>query len=266
MNTTPNLSLIQWTLVGDFFNHAQLSDNWEKLDIHDHAPGRGVQISEEGLSNASVSTGKLQDGSVTTPKYALGSVGTDQLADLSVTTGKLGLQSVGNSQLQDGSITGPKIAPGSIPPTGLAILPRVKATNNTIQTIGNRTTVALTWNTTAFDTDHMHSTTSNTTRLTVNTPGAYVFGVTFDWVANATGHREAMLRKNGTTWIANINYMPPADNVSVSRMNLAMAAPEYCNVGDYFEVLVYQASGGPLDIMASSSGHPQTFGGHFVSP
>jgi hypothetical protein len=58
--TSSKMGLRIWNLLGDLFDHDQLADNWAKVDLHDHSPGRGVQIPTEGLA----------DGSVTGPKLA----------------------------------------------------------------------------------------------------------------------------------------------------------------------------------------------------
>jgi hypothetical protein len=58
--TSPKMGLRIWNLLTDLYDHAQLADNWAKVDYHDHSPGKGVQIPTEGLA----------DGAVTGPKLA----------------------------------------------------------------------------------------------------------------------------------------------------------------------------------------------------
>lgn len=58
--TSPKMGLRIWNLLTDLYDHAQLADNWAKVDYHDHSPGKGVQIPTEGLA----------DGAVTSPKLA----------------------------------------------------------------------------------------------------------------------------------------------------------------------------------------------------
>jgi hypothetical protein len=58
--TSAKMSLRVWNLLTDLYDHAQLADNWAKIDYHDHSPGKGVQVPTEGLA----------DGAVTSPKLA----------------------------------------------------------------------------------------------------------------------------------------------------------------------------------------------------
>lgn len=64
----------------DPYNHDQLADNWSKLDLHDHTPGRGVQIPTEGI------------------------------ADGAITSAKLGTIAISSSQITDGTITDTDLA------------------------------------------------------------------------------------------------------------------------------------------------------------
>lgn len=57
--TTPKMSLSVWNHQGDPYDHAQLADNWSKVDFHDHTPGRGVQIPTEGIADYAVTAIKL---------------------------------------------------------------------------------------------------------------------------------------------------------------------------------------------------------------
>lgn len=73
----PNIGLAIWNATSDLWNTGQLRDNWAKVEFHDHAPGRGLQIPTEGLRDGSVTAAKLapganviQDGSVTPAKFA----------------------------------------------------------------------------------------------------------------------------------------------------------------------------------------------------
>lgn len=74
---SPNMGLAIWNLVDDHYNHDQLADNFAKLDFHDHAPGRGLQIGTEGIQDGAVTAAKMapgadsiQNGSITPVKFA----------------------------------------------------------------------------------------------------------------------------------------------------------------------------------------------------
>lgn len=57
--TSAKMGLRIWNLLTDLYDHAQLADNWAKLDYHDHSPGKGVQIPTEGIADAAITGPKL---------------------------------------------------------------------------------------------------------------------------------------------------------------------------------------------------------------
>ena len=75
--------------------------------------------------------------------------------------------------------------------------PRLFAYQGTTATTATSGTSALmSWDTEQWDTDSMHSTSSNTSLLVITTTGLYDVKVSVFWVANATGFREVEIRKN----------------------------------------------------------------------
>ena len=108
------------------------------------------------------------------------------------------------------------------------------------QTIATATNTALTWDTEDFDTDGFHSTSSNTSRITIPSGkgGYYLFTGTVAWDDNATGFREVTLFKNGTKvrrFTSKPNDQYPSQIVTAI---LSLVAT------DYVEMYVYQDSGG----------------------
>lgn len=77
-STSPKMSLRVWNLEQDQYDHAQLADNWFRVDQHDHTPGRGVQIPTEGIADSAITQAKIAagvqaappDGSITLAKVA----------------------------------------------------------------------------------------------------------------------------------------------------------------------------------------------------
>jgi hypothetical protein len=59
-----------WNLLTDLYDHAQLADNWAKVDYHDHSPGKGVQIPTEGIADAAITGDKLAAALDPTAAYA----------------------------------------------------------------------------------------------------------------------------------------------------------------------------------------------------
>lgn len=127
--TSPNLGLKIWNLLTDPYDHAQLADNWAKVDEHDHSSGKGKQIPTGGiadgavtaakidpsalptlaLDDASVTTAKLNDGAVTTPKIGTGQVTSGNLADGTIQTADIGAAQVTTALLKDDAVTSAKL-------------------------------------------------------------------------------------------------------------------------------------------------------------
>lgn len=117
--------------------------------------------------------------------------------------------------------------------------------NNMFQTITNNTYTALLWNSEYYDTDAYHSTSTNTSRFTVPSGkgGYYLVTAATSWIANATGARRILIRKNGTDFRRNGDV--PGNSTVVVGTQMTIIIP--LTVGDYIEVFVRQTSGGDLD-------------------
>ena len=113
------------------------------------------------------------------------------------------------------------------------------------QSVSNVTDTQLTANSENYDNDSMHSTVSNTSRITCQTAGRFLAGATVNFGNNATGYRVVRLRVNGTTTYSGMNISAAAGGsntiITVSR-TLVLAA------SDYVEVQVVQSSGGALNV------------------
>jgi hypothetical protein len=55
------MGLKLWNLLTDLYDHAQLADNWAKVDYHDHSSGKGVQIPTDGLADGAVTPAKMNN-------------------------------------------------------------------------------------------------------------------------------------------------------------------------------------------------------------
>jgi hypothetical protein len=133
----------------------------------------------------------------------------------------------------------------------LAKPPMVKVSRSSTQSISDSTLTAVQWDTEAWDTDAFHSTISNTSRITVPTGfgGRYLLigQITFD--ANATGRRVAYIMLSGVTYCAGVNTVPTGAEVV---MNLTAEASAVA--GDFFELVVWQNSGGALNVQSALNG------------
>jgi hypothetical protein len=119
-----------------------------------------------------------------------------------------------------------------------------QSTNQSVPTGGSGLTVP--FDTETHDTDTIHSTSVNTTRLTCVTTGVYSIGGSLMYAANATGNRDAYILLNNTTFIA-------ADNRAARATGGTTLTPQTIyplTAGDYVELVTYQTSGGALNVEA----------------
>jgi hypothetical protein len=126
------------------------------------------------------------------------------------------------------------------------------AFNSATQGISNATWTALTLDSENFDTTAIHSTSSNTSRMTVPSGkgGKWLFDGYAEFASNTTGLRAVDLYVNGvSSGPMNRVGSPPAtaDLFTLTTRNVFLLAAT-----DYVELFCYQASGGSLNVGSSS--------------
>jgi hypothetical protein len=137
----------------------------------------------------------------------------------------------------------------------VAVGARVK--RSAVQSIANNTlsgSTAIGWDQEDYDTDTFHDTSTNNSRLTVPTgkAGKYLIEAIVKFANNTSGtQRYADIWLNATTVIASTNG-PFNTSVNVAW---GICATWNASVGDYFEIRVYQDSGGALDFQNTSGVH-----------
>lgn len=133
------------------------------------------------------------------------------------------------------------LVPDSSQSTGLAwqIQPATRVRSDAAQAITSGVWTLVTFNLERYDTDAMHSTSTNTSRITVPANGAGIYRIGANVNLSATGARTtgARILLNGTTVIASQvhqSYTTPAINVEHN-----LSCDYSLNVGDYVEVQAY---------------------------
>lgn len=121
--------------------------------------------------------------------------------------------------------------------------PSCRVTNSAGQSISNNSLTTITYNTETYDVGGMHSTVSQTSRITVPSgeTGKFLLGCGIYWATNSSGRRVQYLVVNGTTTIVNAESQPTSVQGSQAP---AVSYP--LNAGDYVETVVFQTSGGSL--------------------
>ena len=108
------------------------------------------------------------------------------------------------------------------------------------------------FDTEAYDTDTMHSTSTNTSRVTATTTGLYLVTAALGFAANTTGYRLAQIRKNsaGAVGSGTRVAIASASAVPTGATSLSFSAYVQLTAGDYVEMFGLQNSGGALATVA----------------
>ena len=128
--------------------------------------------------------------------------------------------------------------------------PRASVFNSAVQTLTTGSITTLTFDSEDFDVGAMHSTSSNTSRLTVPTggDGLYLISIAVNFVSNNSGSRIVYVKKNGsgafTITKPSVGSGVVTSVESVFLMSLVAT--------DYVEIQGQQDSGGNLDVTTAT--------------
>lgn len=120
-----------------------------------------------------------------------------------------------------------------------------RARISTAQSISDNTPTWVAFDAESYDTDTMHDNVTNNTRLSINTTGKWQFTINCYFASNAAGYRYAALYSGGAALLAIDSKN--AVNGTVTGLNLTFEGAYTASV-DYFEVKVFQNSGGALNL------------------
>lgn len=124
-----------------------------------------------------------------------------------------------------------------------------QVTKSAAQSIATAAFTAVTWNAEDLDTDTLHDTVTNNSRLTAQLAGKYLVWATVTFAGNATGTRIVRLTKNGATNIGRgARVGGHADANAVTGVWLVSLAAT-----DYVEVEAYQDSGAGLNVVGNDT-------------
>lgn len=135
----------------------------------------------------------------------------------------------------------------------LTVKPACRVRQTVVQSIPNSAYTAITYDAEDYDNDGMHSTSTNTSRITCVTPGRYIIVAADSVAVSATGIRIIQVRTtlaaSGTRVGASL--LVPAQGTT--NADLSTAWSDYLFAGDYFEAILFQNSGGALNTVPSSN-------------
>lgn len=134
--------------------------------------------------------------------------------------------------------------------------PSCRVYNDVAISVANTSNVALTFNQERWDAQAMHSTSSNTGRITIPTGWGGKYRITghVEFAANATGTRWVGIRVDGSTFIA----IQQSQNAGGSDpVRLTVSTDYVLAATQYLELVCYQSSGGSLNVNAASAYSPE---------
>jgi hypothetical protein len=154
-------------------------------------------------------------------------------------------------KIASATITTSNVANGAIT-TALVTASGVQAYRSTTQSVPGSTITAILFDSELYDSDGYHSTSSNTSRITVPTAGKYSLKSTIGFSSNGTGVRYVFFCVNGSTGNRHGANTVPGSGGSLDTIVTA-TADIMLNASDYVEVYVFQSSGGALNVLADST-------------
>ncbi|HEY6021598.1 MAG TPA: hypothetical protein VIY48_17545 [Candidatus Paceibacterota bacterium] len=118
------------------------------------------------------------------------------------------------------------------------------------QNLTTGSAAAIAFDTEDVDNDNMHSTTTNTTRLTAVTSGRYHVGGGY-CAASTTGRKEVWVRINGGDVNGTESGVPGGSAVATGPALRGVSI--FLNAGNYTELWVFQDSGGTIATSVSGA-------------
>lgn len=126
--------------------------------------------------------------------------------------------------------------------------PRCGVTRSAALAVATGVNTAVPFDTELWDTDTMHDTVVNTSRITCRSVGLYIATALIPWaVAVASTWRNATIRLNGGASIGQDDRGSNPAAGSPTSVTLS-SLPWPLAVGDFLELVLFQASGGALNV------------------
>ncbi len=131
---------------------------------------------------------------------------------------------------------------------GLIVRAMCRCKNSGVQSVGSGALTALTFDQEDFDTDTMHSTSSNTSRIVATTAGVYLFVGFASFAADADGYRSLVWRY--TPGLAAKEAVTAAVSSASSGTAIQVTMLYSMGAGDYMELCCEHLAGNNLDVAA----------------
>lgn len=139
--------------------------------------------------------------------------------------------------------------------TTIESAPHARLTRGTDQAIANSAFTAVSWSSAVEDTATGWVLAPNPTRYTAARSGIYLVSAVVAWASDATGIREMDFRLNGSA----ASFFDGQRAGSFASITFIQSAARTVRIvaGDYIEVVVWQSSGGSLNLQSSYHDSPR---------
>ena len=160
---------------------------------------------------------------------------------------------VETAAIKDGEVTLAKLNADAIPDA-------VMASKTAVQSIPNNTDTLILWNAESYDHGGLHSTVSNTGRLTAVKAGIYAWTFNGKFDGGGTGYRQIQIFINGAIRLSQKAYI--ADSGNGDQM-FSLAGETELSLNDYIVVSAKHSAGAALNFGYSSAHYP-SFSMHYI--
>lgn len=160
---------------------------------------------------------------------------------------------IGNNKLAAGSVTGTTIANSTVTYANISPFDKARVTRGSTQLIGSGSSTAMSWT----SADYQRAAADmwivgDPTKITIKTTGKYIVTAFASFVTNTTGYRQFTIRKNGTTADTDATMV---NSGGADETGTSLSCQMSLTAGDYLELLVFQNSGGNLNISNALPAH-----------
>jgi hypothetical protein len=225
-------------------------------------------VGTKQITNRAITPAKVAPATVRLFKGQKGAQGAQGPAGLKGDTGAPGLNGsdatfsgVAAGGALSGTYPSPSIAPGAVGTGQLGVIPAVKVSNTTNESIDNATLTPLTFDTTQYDNDSMHS--GSSSQLIAPIAGVYEIEGEVVWVlqGSPSGERTLVIRKNGSTIAETSVAVDPGANTAQQVVTQARLS-----AGDFVELWASQITGGQQNVAALLTPRVPAFEMHWLGP
>lgn len=217
-------------------------------------------ITAGNITAATITATEIAALTITGAKIAAGTITADKLVANSITAGQIQAGAISTTELAAGAVTAAKIAAGTITAdkivanslTSAQTLGRSRGITyrgSTAQSISNATATQVTWeNSTNVVDSGGQDLSHGYTIQTGQDDGTWGFNAQVSFNGNITGDRSVEIRRNGTT-VAYSFVRACAGSGNATVLNI-WYMEMLAFVGDFYEVVVWQNSGGSLNVIS----------------